>query len=224
MHELNTNPASFSPNVILRPLFQEKILPNVGYLGGSGELSYWLQLKTIFDNYHIPFPVLMLRNSVMLLHEKQQHQLEKLRLELKDIFKSAEELIKDYVLKNAKHPIKLTEDRQQMEVAFKNIQQKAEVVDPTLKQHVAALLRGVMKKMDALEQKMLRAEKRKFEDTGRQISQLKTQLFPENVLQERKESMLSFYAMMGDDFIQQLYENMPVLQQEFTIITYPASN
>ncbi len=224
LHELNTNPSSFSPNVILRPLFQEKILPNLVYIGGSGELAYWLQLKAVFDHYEIPFPVLMLRNSVLLLQEKQQHQVEKLGFEMKDIFKTVDELIKVHVTINAKYSLQLTEERQQLETSFKQIQQRAEVVDPTLKQHVAALLRGVIKKMDALEKKMLRAEKRKFEDAGRQITQLKSQLFPGNTLQERKESMLGYYAMMGDLFIQQLYENMPVVRHEFTILTYPASN
>ena len=222
--ELNTNPATFSPNVILRPLFQEKILPNLVYIGGAGELAYWLQLKAVFDNYEIPFPVLMLRNSMLLLQEKQEQLLQKLGFEINDIFKSADELIKAHVTSNAKHSLKLTEERQQLDASFKQIQQRAEVVDPTLRQHVAALLRGVIKKMDALEQKMLRAEKRKFEDAGRQIAQVKSQLFPGNTLQERKESMLGFYAMMGDSFIQQLYENMPVIRQEFTILTYPASN
>jgi bacillithiol biosynthesis cysteine-adding enzyme BshC len=222
--ELNINPASFSPNVILRPLFQEKILPNLVYIGGSGELAYWLQLKSIFDHYCIPFPVLMLRNSMLLLQQKQQHQLQKLALELTDIFKSADELIKIYVAGNTKHSLQLTEERQQLKVSFKQIQQRAEVVDPTLKQHVSALLKGVIKKIDVLEQKMLRAEKRKHHDASRQITQLKSELFPGNGLQERKESMLGFYAMMGDHFIKQLYENMPVIRQEFTMLTYPASN
>ena len=64
------NPNHFQPNVIMRPLYQEKILPNIAYIGGPGEVAYWLQLKDIFSFFEIPFPVVVLRDSALLLHEK----------------------------------------------------------------------------------------------------------------------------------------------------------
>ena len=63
--ELQQHPERFSPNVILRGLFQEIILPDVAWIGGGGELAYWLQLKDLFKNYEVPFPVLIVRNSFL---------------------------------------------------------------------------------------------------------------------------------------------------------------
>jgi bacillithiol biosynthesis cysteine-adding enzyme BshC len=65
--ELKEHPERFSPNVILRGLFQEIILPDVAWIGGGGELAYWLQLKDLFNNYSVPYPVLILRNSFLII-------------------------------------------------------------------------------------------------------------------------------------------------------------
>ena len=64
-------PEKFSPNVLMRPLFQESILPNIAYIGGGAELAYWMQLKTAFEQEEMPFPILLLRNSALLVSEQQ---------------------------------------------------------------------------------------------------------------------------------------------------------
>ena len=63
INQIETNPELFSPNVLMRPLYQEKILPNVCYLGGPNELKYWMQLKLYFENSNVQFPILKLRTS-----------------------------------------------------------------------------------------------------------------------------------------------------------------
>src|SRR5690606_24662388 len=62
MDELNSFPEKFSPNVLLRPLYQETVLPNLAYIGGSGEIAYWLQLKDYFESRKVLFPLLIVRN------------------------------------------------------------------------------------------------------------------------------------------------------------------
>jgi len=76
LKHLNESPECFSPNVILRPLYQEVILPNLCYIGGGGELAYWFQLKSNFETNAVPFPILLLRNSVLI---KTQQQADKLK-------------------------------------------------------------------------------------------------------------------------------------------------
>lgn len=70
LKEVDNHPEKFSPNVLLRPLYQEVILPNLCYIGGGGELAYWLELKSFFESQHVTFPILLLRNSVLLATEK----------------------------------------------------------------------------------------------------------------------------------------------------------
>ncbi|MCB0470104.1 MAG: bacillithiol biosynthesis BshC, partial [Flavobacteriaceae bacterium] len=91
--ELEQHPERFSPNVIMRPLYQEVILPNLCYIGGGGELAYWLQLKSFFESQSVPFPVLLLRNSVLLVTEKQDEKLKKLNIAYKDIFLNRDRFI-----------------------------------------------------------------------------------------------------------------------------------
>ncbi|HZH70487.1 MAG TPA: bacillithiol biosynthesis cysteine-adding enzyme BshC, partial [Flavobacteriaceae bacterium] len=79
-------PERFSPNVLMRPLYQEVILPNLCYIGGGGELAYWLQLKSYFELQNIPFPIVLLRNSAVLISPKQAGKVSRLDLNLRDLF------------------------------------------------------------------------------------------------------------------------------------------
>ena len=99
--EIEQHPERFSPNVLIRPLYQEMILPNLAYIGGGAEISYWMQLKSIFKVQDIVFPVLVLRNSVMWIEEKDYVKWTELGFEIKDIFQSEENLYKQFVLKQS---------------------------------------------------------------------------------------------------------------------------
>ena len=66
------HPERFSPNVILRGIFQETVLPNILFVGGGGELAYWLELKGIFEHHGVPYPVLVLRNSFLVSRKKME--------------------------------------------------------------------------------------------------------------------------------------------------------
>jgi bacillithiol biosynthesis cysteine-adding enzyme BshC len=223
MQELQNHPEHFSPNVITRPLLQEKVLPNIVYIGGAGELSYWLQLKNIFNFYEINFPVLMLRSSFVLMTDKQHEQWDKLGFKAHDIFTSPSRLTADYVRRNSNIDLSLEEEKKRLENWFNELADKATNADVTLKAHVAALHRNLQKKMDALEKKILRAEKRRFDDAARQITHLINSLFPDNTLQERKEGMLRYYAMWGAEWIDELMQHTPVPQQKMTVLTYSLS-
>jgi bacillithiol biosynthesis cysteine-adding enzyme BshC len=221
---LHHHPESFSPNVILRPLFQEKILPNLAYIGGAGEIAYWLQLQPVFQQYQIPFPVLWLRHSVLMLTARQDEKLRQLGFSSREIFRSAADCIKAYTLRNSDHKLSLSEEKAALQTLFEKMAAIAGQTDPTLQPHTHALYQGILKKVEALEMKMLRAEKRKFKEASLQIEQLKAQLFPAGNLQERSENMLSYYAAYGDQWLHQLYKHFPESDTRMILLTQPASN
>jgi bacillithiol biosynthesis cysteine-adding enzyme BshC len=223
LDELHTHPERFSPNVMLRPLLQEKILPNLVFIGGAGELSYWFQLKKTFEHYAVPFPLLVLRNSFVLISEKQCHPLQKAGFEIRDIFKTADQLMEAYVLAHSEKDLQMDDELKQLDLWFSSVGQKASAADITLKAHVASLKRALEKKIHALEKKMLRVEKRKFQDLYRQLETIRSAVFPSSQLQERKESMLGFYAKWGELWVDQIMQHSPALDAKMTIITYPAS-
>ncbi len=86
LKELEEHPERFSPNVILRGALQETILPNIAFVGGGGELAYWMELKEVFKKTDVPYPVLLLRNSFLVIDEKEYQTVKKLGLTEGDIF------------------------------------------------------------------------------------------------------------------------------------------
>lgn len=217
--ELQDHPDRFSPNVILRGLYQETILPNLVFVGGGGETAYWLQLKDLFDHYNIVYPVLVLRNSFLVVEDKWNQKIQKLGLNIADLFKDESELMKIIVEKNSENKIALNGNFEKAEVFYEQIRIQAEAVDKTLAQYVNSIKARSLKDLEELEKKMLRAEKRKFEEQQRQIQKIKEVLFPNDGLQERVENFSWFYAKWGRGFLEQLLENSLTLEQQFCILT-----
>jgi bacillithiol biosynthesis cysteine-adding enzyme BshC len=220
--ELQQHPERFSPNVILRGLFQETILPNLAFIGGGGETAYWLQLKDLFQNFGVPFPVLVLRNSFLIVEEKWQEKLKKIGLTTGELFQAENDLMKSLVAKHSAQSVSLNGTLEKAEALYEQMRAQAESIDQTLSQYVLAMKARSFKEMQVLEKKMLRAEKRKYADQQRQIAAVKAVLFPNNGLQERVENFSGFYAKWGQDFMAQLLLHSPALEQEFTILTVSA--
>ncbi len=218
LKEINEHPERFSPNVILRPVFQEMILPNIVFIGGGGEIAYWLELKKVFEAVNVPFPVMVLRNSFMLINKEQAVILKKLKLNSDDLFKTVTELVNEIVNRDSKVQLKLENEKQQLIDLYEKIKQLSGNVDFTLTGHSDNLRSQAIKKINGLEKKMLKAEKIKFEAQQRQLHKLKEQLFPHNGLQERIENIMPFYAKWGKGFIDELYKNSLSLEQEFVIL------
>jgi len=219
MTMLNEHPEYFSPNVILRPVFQELLLPNIAFIGGGGELAYWLELKKVFEAASVPYPVLVLRNSFLVINKEQEELMQKLKFSATDLFKAEQLLMAELVTRDSKVQLNLDAEKLELQRLYKKVQSVAGGVDASLLRHVAALEAGLLKKLTALEKKMLRAEKRKFEAEQRQLHKLKEQLFPHNSLQERIDNFMPFYAKWGPGFIELLYQQSGALEQEFTVLT-----
>lgn len=219
LNELEQHPERFSPNVILRGLYQEMILPNVAFIGGGGEIAYWLQLKDLFDHYNVPFPVLVLRNSFLITEKKWQEKINHLGFNTEDFFLQEQELLNKLVSRDSKHETKLNGSLPKLEKLYEAFKKQAAAVDSTLEKHVEALRTHTVYRLRELEKKMLRSEKRKFSDQQRQIQTIKTNLFPGNGLQERRENFCYYYAKWGKAFIDQLDKHSLALEHEFVILS-----
>ena len=217
--ELHRYPERFSPNVILRGLFQETILPNLAFIGGGGETAYWLELKGLFDHYKTPFPVLVLRNSFLLVERQWMEKMEKAGFGVPDLFREEQDLLNQLVKRDSQQTLSLTEEIAAANHYYETLKTLTRPVDPTLEQHVAALQTKAVEPIRLLEKKLLRAEKRKFGDQQRQIHAVKDALFPGDGLQERVENFMPWYAAFGPAFIRDLYDHSPALDQDFVVLT-----
>ncbi len=216
--ELETYPERFSPNVILRPVFQEMILPNIAFIGGGGEIAYWLELKDVFASVQVPYPVLVLRNSFLLVENKHAEKARALGFSVNDLFKTENDLLNVLVKRDSEVQLSLQKEKQEIQAFYTGLRKTAGAVDATLQPHTEALEKQALRKIEALEKKMLRAEKKKFEAQQRQLHKLRFQLFPHDNLQERIENFMPFYAKWGKDFIKTIYDNSLGLEQEFVVL------
>jgi len=216
--ELNQYPDRFSPNVILRGLFQTTILPDIAFVGGGGEMAYWLELKNLFVHYRVPYPVLILRNSFLILEKRWKEKLEKTGIQVRDIFKSDEDLIGELVKKESRNQLNLDKEIEDANNYYERLKQISHPVDPTLTQYVEALQSKAVKPLMDLEKKLLKAEKRKFEVQRVHIQSIKSALFPLNNLQERIENFMPYYARWGKKFVEVVYQHSLALEQQFVIL------
>ena len=218
LKELDEHPERFSPNVILRGLFQETALPNIAYVGGGGETAYWLEYKKLFEHYKIHFPVLLLRNSYLIVEKKWSEKISKMGFDVKDFFKSERELLTLLVSRHRNGELKLEKELAAAIQLYDKLRNKALAIDKSLLQHVEALQAKAIRPLQELEKKLMRAEKRKFGDEQRQINQIKQALFPLDGLQERIENFMPYYAKWGKDFMEMLFHKSLTTEQEFVVL------
>jgi bacillithiol biosynthesis cysteine-adding enzyme BshC len=203
LEKAESEPEKFSPNVVLRPLYQELILPNLAYIGGPAEVVYWLQLKELFDYHKIPFPILLPRNFALYINKGNVSKISKLGLDIKELFVTEEQLKNNYLLKIAGAEFKLNSEQEALKKIFSGIKDKAGAIDKTMEATVMAELQKSIKIMEELEKRLKKAEERKNETAITQLLNLKGKLFPNGGLQERADNFLSFY-MNDPDFIKKI--------------------
>ena len=220
LYELQSHPERFSPNVILRPLFQQKILPSLAYIGGAGELSYWLQLKPVFDFYKVNFPQLLLRNSVLLVNEATVKKIDKIGFALPDFFRSTDELKKEFIAGNTEENIDVAVYKTELEATFEKVKELAKNIDASLVNTVGAELQKSLQSIDGIEKRLLKSLKQKNETELNQIEKIKNQLFPNNSLQERVENFSAYYAKYGQAFIRDLIEAFDIYNKQILLIQF----
>ena len=214
-NEIAKKPEKFSPNVLMRPLYQESILPNIAYIGGGAEVAYWMQLKTAFKQENIPFPILVLRNSVMLISTKQLQKITDLGFVLEDLFLEEDQLHKQYVQIQTSS-ISLDKEIETINRIFDSMSKKT--IDKNLQSTIKAEKQKQLKSLQKLEKKLLKSEKRKHEITLQKISKLKKNLFPKNSLQERFDNFIPFYLKDEGNFIEILLAELNPLAANFVIL------
>lgn len=217
---LESNPEKFSPNVIMRPLYQEVILPNLCYIGGGGEIAYWFQLKSFFASAKVTFPILLLRNSVLLATEKQNKKADKLNLSWSDLFTKQTILINRITQKLSDFPIDFTVQKEALQKQFETLLELAKQTDKSFLGAVKAQETKQTKGLATLEKRLLIAQKRKYHNELQRIIELQNELFPNQSLQERQANFSEFYLENGDRLIPQLMDQLKPLEQNFKIVTF----
>jgi bacillithiol synthase len=218
--ELEKNPKNFSPNVILRPLYQEVILPNLCYIGGGGEIAYWLELKSMFEANNISFPILLVRNSVLITSEKQNSKLDKLDVNWNELFQSKNIIIEKKTKEFSQFNIDFSEQKETLEKQFRLLNEIASKTDKSFFGAVKAQEIKQIKGLNNLEKRLLKAEKKIHSEKINRILLIKNELFPNDILQERVMNFSEFYDKIDtyNSLFDKLLHNLEPLKQHFTIV------
>jgi len=216
LEELTNSPEKFSPNVILRPLYQEVILPNLAYIGGGGEIGYWLELKNNFETQKVTFPILMLRNSFLIATEKQISKLDKLGLSFEELFLSEHELLNQKTKEYSNLKIDFSEQKETLKKQFSELLKIAEQTDKSFIGAVKAQESKQIKGLENLEKRLLKAEKRVHSEKLKRITEIQNQLFPNGSLQERISNFSTFYSK---EFVNEIISKSNPLETQFKLIT-----
>jgi bacillithiol biosynthesis cysteine-adding enzyme BshC len=217
--ELSEHPERFSPNVVLRPLYQQVILPNLAYIGGPGELAYWLEFKAMFDHHKVVFPILVPRNFVMWVDAASAGKMDKLQLTLEALSGNLSSLEKEYMQRHMEEGGKLEEELNSLKAVYDRIAQKVAAVDATLKAPAEAEGQKAAGGLKNLEAKMLKAEKQKHETALNQLRNVKDKLFPGGVFQERVDNFIPLYLKHGKVFVQTVKASLDPFEHNLIVIT-----
>lgn len=218
LSDIEQNPENYSPNVLLRPLYQQHILPNIATIGGGGEVAYWLQLKDVFTAFNTFYPVVFLRDMAMIINKSNQKRMEEWQLNNEAIFAHKDELIKKIVDQNTQIDLTLKKEKIEIEEVYNSLIKKAVKVDKNLEKSVLAEMQKTINSFSNLESKLIRAEKKNQEQTVLQIESFKNKLFPNGVLQERYENFLPYYTKHKEAFFEQLLQHFNLLDYKMHII------
>ncbi len=215
--ELENRPERFSPNVLFRPVYQEFLFPNLAYIGGGGELAYWLQLKPVFTAFGLPMPALMLRDSAIFVDEITAKKLAKAQLKIDDLFRDENEIANFLVQRDTHVDLSLDQEEQELSAFFDRLSQRISKVDKGLEQSLAAEKSKNLKSLNKIAQKLRRAEKRKHETNIQRALVARSRLFPGGKLQERHYNFLHYFLDHGPDFIDLLLKELEPMEQKVTI-------
>ncbi|MFV0159379.1 bacillithiol biosynthesis cysteine-adding enzyme BshC [Empedobacter falsenii] len=217
--DLHQNPEKFSPNVILRPLYQETILPNVAYIGGGGEMAYWLQLKEMFNEFEVDFPLLVLRNSLLIRTEKQYEKQQKLNLSNEDLFSNSLAIAKKQAINSSEIAPKLPELEEELKNIFERLEQLSSLTESSFSDMIQAQRTKQLKGFEKIKKRLVHAEVKKNEDLLKRIEQLLNDLSQQNGLQERVKNFADFDYVNINYFIDFIEDSLQPFEFEFIINT-----
>lgn len=214
---LEQHPEQFSPNVLLRPVYQETILPNIAYVGGGGELAYWLQLRWLFQALRVPMPAVLLRTSAAFLPAKALRQWQELGLDPVELFAPIDAVKARVASERVPFSTALDDERAQLQQFYAQLAGRAAAADPGLKASAEAHATRALHGLERFGKALLRSAKRREADTLARMDRVHHALFPGGGLQERKDNILPMLAAQGTSLLDQLLEELDPLDTRFTV-------
>ncbi len=217
---IKNTPENFSPNVILRPLYQETILPNLCYIGGGGEIAYWMQLKGVFEKANITFPMIQVRNSIQIIEKGTFKKISKLNLQFEDFLKDVHALKKEILSHSSQNDLEFTALNKKLIELASFMKEASSTISSQLESYTEAETTRLIKQIEGFKKKLVKTEKEKYDIQLNAISAIYEKLFPNNSLQERS---YNFFNLCKDGavkkHIDKLYDFIDTRANDLIVLT-----
>ena len=205
---IESNPDCISPNVILRPLYQESILPNLAYVGGGSEISYWLELKDLFNFYKLPFPILAVRKSLLLISKRDFEKIDGLNLKIQDFFLKKDQIVKKFLKSKDDYNFSLKNILDSYSKNIDELKNELSAIDGSLVSTLNSLITRHKKEFNSLEKKVIKTIKLKNSQKLKSIDRIYERIYPNSSPQERFLNFSHFYSIHGQKFIDFIFDVM----------------
>lgn len=214
--EVENFPERFSPNVVLRPVYQELILPNLAYIGGPAEVAYWLQLQQVFETHQVPFPVIMQRNSYLLIGKSTKDKIEKMGLTIADMLLADADLTDKYLQKHS--ATSFMENANQVDALLQQMMDEVKNIDPNTGKELLQYKLETKKTLIAHFKTYKKAREQKQEDNIVKLLKLKERVFPNGTFQERIENVMMHDINIFEDLIAKVLENANAFSNDLIVM------
>jgi bacillithiol biosynthesis cysteine-adding enzyme BshC len=217
---LENEPEKFSPNVLLRPICQDYLLPTAFYIGGPSEISYFAQIKPLYEFYNVAYPMIYPRSSATILENVISNSLEKYSVNINDVFMDVESVKKKIINSVEESSIDEMFDgiTNQVEVTFDQLKEKLFDIDKTIADSSNRYRDKIFSSINELKSKAEKAQQKKYEVTLRQIDRAAVNLFPNSNLQEREINFIYFANKYGDEFLKKIFDELQINKFEHQVI------
>ena len=205
-------PALFSPNVLLRPLYQDALLPTIAYIGGPGEIAYFAQMKEIYESFDLPMPILYPRLSATILENKIGRVLDKYGLRLQDLWGDAagsiDRIAEQQIPESIRRGLLLAGEHLQGD--FDALKSEIAAFEPTLGEAAGQSQGKIRQQLEFLDRKVRQAAKKRDEIAQRQLQKSVDHLYPGGRLQERVFNIVPYLLKYGDAFLDRLERGVAI--------------
>jgi bacillithiol biosynthesis cysteine-adding enzyme BshC len=213
-------PHLFSPNVLLRPIYQDALLPTVAYVGGQAEIAYFAQMKGVYRAFGLPMPVIYPRKSVTIVEKKIAQILKKYGLEIPDIWTQPDGLVAKTAKKQVPDTLEkaLARAHSDLQENFESLKGEVIAFEPTLKASLD-LARGKMdQQWKFVEKKIRQAAARRNETASQQLRKAVDNLYPNQRLQERVFNIVPYLIKYGYAFMEKLDQAVEIGEHDHQVL------
>ncbi|MEK7262973.1 MAG: bacillithiol biosynthesis cysteine-adding enzyme BshC, partial [Bacteroidota bacterium] len=207
---LEQTPEKFSPNVVLRPLCQDVLLPTVAYIAGPSEIAYFAQLKPLYEYFQIPMPIIYPRASITIIEQRVHNVMEKFNVQTEDFFRGKDEILQNVSKQLAEINIDEIFQHAEKEISFQleQVRTALQPIDSTLVAAMENAHSKIVFQLNTMKERANASTQKKYQTGLSQIEKAFHSFLPNDNWQERELNSMYFLNKYGMNFLEKIQNEL----------------